>query len=131
MHEKSSLDSARVPAPPTKGQGASKGSDTSGSGVTDAEDDDAEGDEGEAVKRSGSQPLEWCTMFVDGISASVDYNQIRALFAQLGRIRKVFVQRKCKARRRFRFGLVQLSRALAETEMARFMGPRLAIPTFL
>lgn len=56
---------------------------------------------------------------MDGISEEVGYSKIRVLFAHIGRIRKVFVQRKREVGRRFRFGFVHfLSWSDAETVVA-------------
>ncbi|XP_057454867.1 glycine-rich RNA-binding protein 3, mitochondrial-like [Lotus japonicus] len=84
-----------------------------GSAIGDGIED---GDEA-ADEEDGSLPNQKCSgvsrvcvsLFVDGIAESVSYHQIRGLFAQFGRLVNVFVQRKKKLGRRFRFGFVRFT----------------------
>ncbi|XP_057444213.1 uncharacterized protein LOC130736394 [Lotus japonicus] len=66
------------------------------------------------------------TLFIDRISELVGYLHIRELFAQIGRVSKVFVQRSRKVGRNFRFGFVHfMSKAHAEEAIARLNGTKL------
>lgn len=49
------------------------------------------------------------TLFVDGISDGVNYLQVRGLFAQIGRVLNVFIQRQRKIGRSHRFGFARFS----------------------
>lgn len=57
-----------------------------------------------AQERAEFPLLHHFTMFIDGISDVVDYSQIRELFAHIGRVGKMFVQRHRKVGRRFCLG---------------------------
>lgn len=48
------------------------------------------------------------TLFIDGISSSVDYHQVRDLFQQHGKVKNLFIQRQRNLGRRFRFGFAAL-----------------------
>ncbi|XP_057438114.1 uncharacterized protein LOC130730188 [Lotus japonicus] len=125
------FSSARVPtpsvahAPSSTKQGGAVGDDSSLLEVSLAEDDEADGKDGEESKRSESIFVGSYTLFVDGISEAVGYPQIRALFARIGRLGKVFVRRHRKIGRRFRFGFVHfLSRIHAEMAVAQLNGTK-------
>lgn len=78
--------------------------------------DEEEGEDGEHV--DGSRRKVWgagdisrpCyTLFIDGIADSVGYFQVRDLFQQHGKMSNVFLQRKKKHGRKFRFGFVRFA----------------------
>lgn len=67
----------------------------------------AEGVEVQGVPVNDKGARSCSTLFVDGISTSVRYHQVRNLFAQYGDLLNVFVQRTKKVGRQFRFGFVR------------------------
>lgn len=68
-------------------------------------------------------PVKSSTLFIDGISEKAGYAQIRALFGQIGRVGKVFVQRQRKIGWRFRFGFLRfLALAHAEATLLQLNG---------
>lgn len=103
--------------------GGQKSTTEAGRGVGD---DDADEDEEDVSSRRGEIPVKSSTLFIDGISHLVGYAQIQALFAQIGRLGKVFVQQHRKIGRRFRFGFLRfLARAHADAALARLNGVKL------
>lgn len=73
----------------------------------DPEDDG--GENGDAARddavRDGSA-LPSFTLFIDGISKFANYYHIQGLFGQIGSLKNVFVQKRRRIRRDFRFGFV-------------------------
>lgn len=99
--------------------------------VGDSEQADEEADEGDrdnsvaAHLRGGEARRDGVTLFVDGITENVGYQQFKALFSQHGKPEKVFVQRERKKGRRFRFGFVRfLTKSCADMAIKVLDGVR-------
>lgn len=68
---------------------------------------EAELDVGVSIHSFDGERRRKSTLFVDGIEEAVGYHHSRGLFSLFGRISNVFVQRKHKLGRRFRFAFVR------------------------
>lgn len=113
-------------APPPQKQGGSRVGRSPPQEEGEDGEDEAEGEEGVDSRRRVPTLQERSTFLIDGISELVGYLQIRELFAQIGRVSKVFVQRSHKVGRNFRFGFVHfMSKAHAEEAITRLNGTKL------
>ncbi|XP_057443890.1 uncharacterized protein LOC130736053 [Lotus japonicus] len=82
-----------------------------GDGSNADKEDDDDGEQGggcDGAARAAAVSARPCyPLFIDGIADSVDYFQVRELFLQQGKLTNVFLQRKRKSGRKFRFGFVR------------------------
>ncbi|XP_057425873.1 uncharacterized protein LOC130719256 [Lotus japonicus] len=89
-------------------------SDSIGDGSSSDEEDDNEGDQGEGAARMVDAAVRaerpCYPLFIDGIADSVDYFQMKDLFKQHGMLTNVFLQRKRRSGRKFRFGFVRYAK---------------------
>lgn len=66
----------------------------------------------EMMKMSGGNNLSPKTLFIDGLDDLVSYNQIKESFSIYGRLLGVYVQRRRKLHRQFKFGFVKFAHAV-------------------